>query len=252
MDDPAASKQSTIILEALRQALADIAQHRLFKSGKVDGLFVSRSGAPGEAAAEAVREGYLEPVRTETKGKSATEWVRLTPKGIEYVYKHDSPRAVLEEMRALMHASRAAVPAWVSAVHSQLHGLAKTFAEEMNRYLYRLDALTERVEEALRRVEADIPDLAEPFRAIVPWGLHALTYLDHRRRSGKAEPCPLPELFAAVRDKQPHLSVPDFQQGLKRLADNRALQLLPFAGGIIPEPEHAIPDGARMLYHAIR
>ena len=63
----------------------------------------------------------------------------------------------------------------------------------------------------------------------------------------------LPELFEEVRERHPHLSVPDFQKGLKRLGDNRALTLLPFSGeGLIPKPEHAIPDGAHMLYFASR
>ena len=38
-----------------------------------------------------------------------------------------------------------------------------------------------------------------------------------------------------------------------RLADNRAVTLLPFVGnGRIPEPEYAIPDGVHMLYLATR
>jgi hypothetical protein len=109
------------------------------------------------------------------------------------------------------------------------------------------------VDEALRRVDAGAPPLAEPMQALVPWGLDALTYLDRRKKSGTTEPCPLPELFVAVRKGSPHLSVPDFQKGLKRLADNRAVTLLPYVGnGRIPEPEHAIPDGPHMLYLAAR
>jgi hypothetical protein len=253
MDDRGSDRQTTLLLEALRRALADDAEHRLFKGGKLPGLFQSRTGPAGEAAVAALRDGYLESVRTEGKGKAAAEWVRLTPKGVDFVYRHDSPRAVLEEMRGLVLHARVGVPAWLDDILGKMKVLEVTFGEEMQKYLRRLDALTARVEEALRRVDAGVPALGEPLRAVVPWGLDALTYLDRRKLNGHAAPCPLPELFAAVRRGHPHLSVPDFQNGLKRLADNRALRLLPFTGpDHMPEPEHAIPDGAHMLYHAVR
>ena len=253
MDDRYADKQTPILLKALRLALADVEEHRLYKSGKLDGLFPGRSGLVAATAALALRDGYLETVRTEVKGKISIEWVRLTPKGVEFIYRNDSPRAVLNEMHQMMRDARGGVPGWLGAVHDQLLKLSTTFTDEMQRYLQRLNALTRRVEEALRRVEADIPALAEPLQNIVPWGLEALTYLDHRKMSGKPDPCPLPELFAAIRGKHPRLGVPDFQQGLKRLADNHALKLAPFIGrGPMAEPEHAIPDGPHMMYFAFR
>lgn len=253
MEDRKPDKQNDILLDALRLALVDGEEHRLYKTGKIDGLFASRSGPAGDAAAAALREGFLEQVRSETKGKAVTEWVRLTPRGVELIYRHDSPRGVLEEMRGMMYDARTGVPAWLNETQEQLRTLAETFSQAMHGYLQRLDALARRVEEALRRVDAEIPALAEPLNSIVPWGLEVLTYLDHRKSIGRVDPCPLPELFSAVREKHRHLAVPDFQKGLKRLADNRAVTLHAFAGpGQLPEPEHAIPDGPHMLYHASR
>jgi hypothetical protein len=251
MDDPQI-KQTAILLKALRLALSDVEEHRLYKSGKLDGLFTSRVGPSGLAATTALRDGYLESVRTELKGKISIEWVRLTPKGVEFIYQNDSPRAVLEEMLGMIQDARKGVPAWLTKIHEQLRALSTTFAAEMQRYLQRLDALTHRVEEALRRVEADVPALTEPMQTIVPWGLEALTYLDHRKQ-GNSDPCPLPELFAAVHNRYRNLTLSEFHKGLRRLADNRAVKLLPFASaGQIPEPEHAVPDGAHMLYYACR
>lgn len=245
-------RKSDILLEALRRGLADTGEHRLFKSGKLDGLFPAKTGPSGDAAAEALREGFLERVRTEVKGKISIDWVRLAPLGVDYIYRHDSPRAVLEEMRGLMSEAKSGVPGWLQAILQELQTLSKTFGDEMLRYLKRIDALTKRVEEALRRVDAGVPMLAEPMQALIPWGHDALVYLDRRKQTGTTEPCPLPELYAAVR-KGHTLTISDFQKGLKRLADNRALTLLPFAGnGHIPEPEFAMPDGAHMLYLASR
>ncbi len=253
MDDQKNEKVIDILLPALRAAFADTGDHRLYKSGKLSGLFRRKGGTSGDAAAEALREGYLELVRTEVKGKISIEWVRLTPKGVEFIYRHDSPRSVLDEMHRLMHDARSGVPNWLNAILDQMQTLSKTFGDEMERYLQRIDTLTRRVEEALRRVDAGVPALAEPMQALIPWGHDALRYLDHRKLTGTGGPCPLPELFAAVRQTHAHLAVPDFQKGLKRLADNRAITLLPFVGnGRIPEPEYAIPDGAHMLYWASR
>src|SRR6266508_3228390 len=98
MDDHKNEKRDAILLDGLRLALADPNEHRLFKSGKLDGLFPGKTGVSGDAASEAVRAGYLETVRTEEKGKIRIDWVRLTPQGVEFIHRHDSPRVVLGEM----------------------------------------------------------------------------------------------------------------------------------------------------------
>ena len=81
----------------------------------------------------------------------------------------------------------------------------------------------------------------------------ALAYLDKRRETGAGE-CPLPELFTAARRRFESLSLAEFHEGLKRLADHKALRLLPFPGPAanIPEPEHALPSGSEFLYLAVR
>ena len=66
-------KATEALIDALKQCLADPAEQRLFKTGKLDGLFASRGGANSEAAARAVQEGLLEVVRTETKGKTTID-----------------------------------------------------------------------------------------------------------------------------------------------------------------------------------
>ena len=97
MDYP--DKRTSILLDALRKTIGNQSEYRLFRSGKFDGLFSHRSEASAEAATLALREGYLDSIRRETKGKIVVEWVRLTPKGVEFLYEHDSPHAVLGEMR---------------------------------------------------------------------------------------------------------------------------------------------------------
>src|SRR5262245_64832138 len=90
------------LIEALRQALAAPGELRLYRAGKLPGLFAGRGGAAGEAAARAVRDGLLEVVRTEVKGKTAIDWVRVTPRGVDYLHEHESPVEVLRELRGLL------------------------------------------------------------------------------------------------------------------------------------------------------
>src|ERR1700757_655235 len=94
-------KVTDALLDALKSALAQPGEQRLFRSGKLTGLFPSRVGANAEAALQALRDGLLESVRTETKGKTAIEWVRLTPRGVNFVHDHESPILVLRELRTV-------------------------------------------------------------------------------------------------------------------------------------------------------
>src|SRR4051794_6674604 len=84
-------KRTELTLDALKRALSEPVSHRLFRSGKLAGLFPSRVGASADAALHAITDGLLETVRTEAKGKFIVEWVRVTPKGVAFVHDRDSP-----------------------------------------------------------------------------------------------------------------------------------------------------------------
>jgi hypothetical protein len=118
--------------------------------------------------------------------------------------------------------------------------------------LEKLDALSTRVEEALRRSDVS-PELNASLQSLIPWGVDALKYLDHRKAGGATGDCPLPELFGAVRGKHPAITMREFHDGLRRLADNRAVRLTPWAGpGGIPQPEYAMMTQGKLMYHVGR
>jgi hypothetical protein len=248
-----ADKVTEIVLDALKLALAEPAEQRLYKSGKLPGLFPGRAGANGEAAALALREGLLEVVRTETKGKTVIEWVRVSPRGVEFLHNHESPLRALEELRSALQGAREGVPVWLAEMRRDLQNLGVKLAEDAQRWLHRLEALSQRVEEGLRRLEADslqLPDGTE----IISWAKEALSYLDRRRAGAAGGPCPLPELFAALRAHHADLTVTVFHDGLRLLRKRHALRLLPFNGppSELPEPEYALLDGAEVLYYVAR
>jgi len=249
-----ADKTTDVLLDALRRAVAEPGEQRLFRSGKLAGLFPGRTSVHTEAAARALQEGLLEVVRSESRGKVTIDWVRPSPRGVLFLHEHESPLRALEDVRELLRTSREGVPVWVAEMRHDLQALVTKLADEAQRWTHSLGALSQRVEEALRRAEAGTLEKTNGSTGTVPWAVDALTYLDRRQTGGASRECPLPELFAALRLQHDGLSVTGFHDGLRRLYDHRALELFPFQGPAneLPQPEYALLDGANVFYYAGR
>src|SRR5262245_24913308 len=145
------------LLEALRQALAAGGERRLYRSGKLDGLFPSKAGPSGTAAADALRDGLLEVVRREVKGKTEIDWVRVTPRGVEFLHRHESPLHALHDLRDRLRANQEAIPLWLAGMGASLQALADQLRADSSGWAERLRTLERRVEDALRRLEAAAP-----------------------------------------------------------------------------------------------
>lgn len=238
------------LLDALKAALDVPGEHRLFRSGKLAGLFPSKVGPAAEASLYALQNGLLETVRTELKGKVVTEWVRATPRAVEYVHEHDSSRAVLRELRGVLAATRIGVPGWLEDARQDVASLSAKFESRTVAILKKLDDLTLRVEAALRRAETSAPSVHGPVAQLVPWANEALAYLDRRTAAGLPGECTLPELFHAVQAKCPGLALPNFQDAMRRLNDVRAVKLLNASDtdGEMSEPEYALVLDGKLAY----
>ncbi len=243
---------SELVVEALRQALADPAEQRLYRSGKLGGLFAGRGGTAGEAAARALRDGLLEVVRRETRGKSTIEWVRLTPAGVDFLHLHESPVRALDDLRTALRLNQQAVPVWLEEMRAGLRALDERLAADARQWQQRLEALARRVDEAIGRIEQMTPALPEDVARDCPWAMDAINYLDRRKSGGAPGGCPLPELFAALRRSHDNLSLGAFHDGLRRLHERHALRLTPADGTPMAQPEFALLDGDAVLYHAGR
>jgi hypothetical protein len=247
-------KVTQILIDAIKQAVAEPGEQRLFRAGKLPGVFASRLGLNAPAAEQALRDGLLERTRTETKGKTAIEWVRLTPKAVEFLHDHESPVRAMEELRAVLQMTQEGVPVWLTDIRQQLNALGQRLTEEVQAMMRRLEVLSQHVTETLKRAGAAVPAVPEDAAAVVPWGAEAVGYLDRRRASGVLNSCPMPELFKALQEKYPDLTVKDFHEGLKILHTRGVLQLLRFDGPSdqIPEPEYALLDGPSVYYLVTR
>jgi hypothetical protein len=238
-------ERTELMLDALKAAIAIPGEHRLFRAGKLKGLFATKVGLAAEAALVALREGLLETIRTETKGKIVTEWVRATPKAVMFIHDNDSPKSVLRELKDVLATARNGIPVWMTEAKGEAAELSARFVEQAAAMLARLDELAIRVDAALRRAETTAPGVAEPVSRLVPWANEALEYLDQRNASGASGDCQLQELFHAIRVKYADLTLPVFQNGLRRLHDLRALRLCPSTE--MGEPEYAMVVGGRMM-----
>jgi hypothetical protein len=256
MPEPAAGspivdeRRSEILLDALKAAIAAPGEHRLFRFGRLAGLFPSRAGLSAEAATLAVKMGLLESTRTEAKGKLLVEWVQATSKAVSYVHEHDSPKSVLRELKDVLQATRDGVPIWMQEAKAEIADISYRFDRRATALLKRLDEVADRVDSALRRAEVKAPSLAEPLGRVVPWAVDALEYLDQRADGGALGSCPLPELFHAVRVRFPDLPLSAFHDGIRRLHDVRAIRLAP--SDMMVEPEYAVVVDGRLMYAANR
>ena len=128
MDNGLANKKLLeTLLEGLRQALAEPGEVRLYKSGKLAGLFAGKAGVNGDAAAWALRDGFLEILRTETKGKTTIEWVGLTPAGVRFLHDRESPLQALEELKTALLSTQDGIPLWLADMRAgwkQSNGLS--------------------------------------------------------------------------------------------------------------------------------
>lgn len=246
-------RTSETLLEALAQALAVPGEHRLYRAGKLEGLFPSKVGAVAEAASQALTLGLLERTRTETKGKTEIDWVRITPRGVEYLHDHRSPVHALHELRDVLRANQEAVPLWLADMQQQLTDLGVRLRADAGRWVERLAGLERQVSDTLRRLEAAAPLLPQEVAEAHPWAIDALNYLDRRRASGGVDDCPLPELFAAVLHHHPELSLTAFHDGLRRLHQRRAVLLKPANDPMtMTQPEFALLEGDCVFYFAVR
>lgn len=237
------------MIDALSAAAAG-GEHRVYKAGKLEGLFPSRSLACTQAAHRALAEGLLERTRLEVKGKTEIEWVRITPAGIQLLHESESPVAALRELRTALHVGQKALPFWLGEIRGSLTELGEKLVAEAERWSARLEGLERRVDDALRRIEASGPLVPPELLAEHPWALDALNYLDRRRALGAPPECPLPELHEAVSRHHAHLSLSAFHDGVRELHERRAIVLRPSEE--MPSPEFALLDGAKVYYLAVR
>jgi hypothetical protein len=242
-------QRQRMLLDALKLGAAQPDEQRLYRRGKLPGLF-QRTNANGEIASQAVQDGLLEITRVETAGKATIEWVRVTQKGQQFLVDSESPIRALEELRETLAVHQQGLPTWAGQMNARIDEMSRNFADEIMAMRQRLDQLVGHVEAAIARIEAaradaDLPD--------TPWGPETLDILERRQQVGLGTRCPLADLFVALKENHAELTIKQFHAGLKRLQERSLIALLPGLGnGDAPGPEYALLDGPTVSYYASR
>src|SRR5262245_40467472 len=105
-------KTQPLILEALEHSIREPAGLPLHGKG---GLFPS--GAAGKQAAQAcLAQGWLQSVRTETKGKAKVEHFTLSESGLAHLLERTSARPILESLLEAIQRCQSRIHDWIDSV----------------------------------------------------------------------------------------------------------------------------------------
>ncbi|MSQ93528.1 MAG: hypothetical protein EXR98_03110 [Gemmataceae bacterium] len=240
-------RRTLALLDALKLGAMERGEVRLYRRGKLPGMFGQRTRLNADIADQAVKDGLLEMARVETVGKVAVEWVRVTQKGLAFLVDNESPVRALTELSEALALNQQGLPSWAAQMHARIEQLATNFDAEVGAMRNRLEQLSQRVVAAIERLESAwvVPDLPA-----TPWAGATIDYLERRRQVGLGTRCPLADLFSAVREKHAELTIKDFHAGLRRMQETKAITLLPSTGnGDTPGAEYAMLDGTAVYYY---
>jgi hypothetical protein len=235
------------LLEALKIGAQAAGEIPMYRRGKAPGLFAQRTRTNAEIANQAVADGLVEVARVEAIGKTSIEWVRVTPAGMAYLFDSESPTRALDEMREALALNQQGLPKWAAQMRGRIDELATQVSAEVAAMRERLDQMATQVAEAIERMETKKTAVSA---ATAPWGGEALAILDRRRQVGLGLRCPLTDLFSALKEHLPELTIKDFHAGLRQLRSAKAIALLPSSSNEdTPGPECALLDGASVYYY---
>lgn len=226
------------MLDGLQRALTEPGGLPLVSTKAGLGLFPA--GAAGKQAATAAREQNLVALlATETRGKVVVERYGLTEKGLAHLLASVSPRPVLESLLQAMDGCQAKVDAWIAETERNRTALAG------------LKSLAERVLAQLQKPEATLPPWARNGHGHDPKA-DVVAKLSAWRAGGQVGDCPLPDLYASLREKHPKLSVGAFHDALRILHDERKIYLHPWTGPLyqLPQPALSLLVGHEIAYYA--
>jgi len=234
-----ADRTTQLLLDALSRAVADPAGVPLYASKSVPGLFPATPAAR-PAAQRCKDEQFVKVVRTENRGKAVQEMCAITEKGLAYLLTQANPRQVLEDLVRALESRQAQLSELVTAARQAQSSLEafKAMAATI-------------LQQVARQGNGQANGTPPGTNGAATWETAALAHLG-QRQAGASQDCPLPELFHAVRQAYPRLTIGQFHDGLRRLHDEGRIYLHPWTGPLydLPEPPYALLIGHELDYYA--
>lgn len=232
-----ADKATPFVLDALSRAAAEPAGLPLF--GKAGwGLFPATTPAK-QAAQRCKEEGFLQVIRTETKGKASQEICGITEKGLAYLLEQVNPKRVLEDLVRALEGRQGQVDELLAAARLTQAGF---------------EALKAVAEKVLRHIQTSAAKAPGGKEKAPNWTGAILDYLTRWQETKTSEDCSLPELYQKARETALDLTIGHFHDGLRQLHTAQHIYLHPWTGPLyeIPEPPYALLVGHEIAYYASR
>lgn len=227
------AKLQPLVLAGLTAAFASSTECLLIASRSQSGLFPNN--VAGKAAAQAaIHAGWLKVEKSETRGKSLTTFVSLSPAGMDYLLGQTNPKPIIEAVQKQLQQSESTL----FVLRDQLQTCHKHIQVMRNK----VEELEKRSGTMVTHEKVTMPD----------WESNIKGYLHHRQVARPAEDCPLSELYQHARQQVPQLSVGTFHDGIRRLQARQEIALQPWTGSLheLPDPELAIMQGHSVAYYA--
>jgi hypothetical protein len=211
-----------LILEALERAVADAQPRKLHGTKANPGIFLS-SAAPAKAAAQhCLKLGLLEQRGVQKSRSTTVPLYGPSPAGVQYLLEHDPVQQTLAATQSGVESlTRATIDCQQALTHVQQN---LTLLREV------ISAAAARVQPP--KVLAPTPS-ASPPPAGAADGLNALqselvVYLQQQRRQSPLRPVELPQLLRFARSRHPALTLGQFHDLVRRMAEARQIRLSPF------------------------
>lgn len=222
-----ADTSSETMIAGLSRALTDPSVDLLHGHREQIGLFPSN--ASGRKAAQQCKDaGFLKVVRTEKRGRSTLEHCVLTKEGARHLLTHTESHQILEDFVRAVELRESQLDTLLEHTQ-QLQAEMRQLSQSACAYLHHLNGGN------------SSSDLQETL----------LQMLQQRQQRATGD-CPLPELFANLREKDAQLTIGKFHDALRQLTQQEVIYLHPWTGPLyeMPDPRCALLIGHEIAYYA--
>lgn len=252
-----------LVLEAIERALADPTPRKLHGTKANPGIFLASSAAAKAAAQLCLDRGLLVTCGQQRTKSKITPLYGIGPAGVGYLLERDPLRQLLTATQdgvARLNETSAECQQTLKSVQEQIVRLQQVVQQASAR-LQPPDA--EKMLAAVRTAQAaaggattdrPLADAASSDAGPASPKLadELLQHVQQHKRQSPLRPIDLPQWFRFARSRQPALSLGQFHDLVRRLADAGRIRLSPFTQAMyqLPEPECAMIVGREIMYYA--
>lgn len=252
-----------LVLEAIQRLLADPTPRKLHGTKANPGIFLASSAAAKAAAQQCLEQGLIVPCGQQRTKSKAVPLYGIAPAGIRYLLDHDPLQPLLTATQdgvARLARTSAECQQTLERVQEQVARLQDVVQHAATRLqppdVDQMLAAVRRAQAAASSPAADRP-LADasgsaPGPASPKLADELLQHVQQHKRQSPLRPLDLPQLFRFARSRQSALTLGQFHDLVRRLAQAGRIRLSPFTQAMyqLPEPECAMIVGREIMYYA--